>query len=76
MKDAEILNSRLNKLSAEYENQLMSADVLAQENQSKVAELKVKPHMTLQIEVFNLSFFKIITWKCKKYQKFKFCLKY
>ena len=47
MKDAEILNSRLNKLSAEYENQLMSADVLAQENQSKVAELKVKPHMTL-----------------------------
>jgi len=42
MKDAEILNSRLNKLSAEYENQLMSADVLAQENQSKVAELKQK----------------------------------
>jgi len=42
MKDAEILNSRLNKLSAEYENQLMSADVLAQENQAKVAELKQK----------------------------------
>jgi len=42
LKDAEILNSRLNKLSAEYENQLMAADVLAQENQSKVAELKQK----------------------------------
>ncbi|KAK3729105.1 hypothetical protein RRG08_005477 [Elysia crispata] len=40
IKDAELLNSRLNKLSAEYESQLVNADILAQENQSRAAELK------------------------------------
>ena len=55
MKDAEILNTRLNKLSGEYENQLMAADVLAQENQSKVAELKVSAYWKL----FSLNYFKI-----------------
>lgn len=41
LKDADILNSRLSKLSAEYENQLVSTDMLAQENQAKALELKV-----------------------------------
>ena len=41
IKDAELLNSRLNKLSAEYESQLVNADLLAHENQSRAAELKV-----------------------------------
>ncbi|GFO23865.1 cilia- and flagella-associated protein 58-like, partial [Plakobranchus ocellatus] len=40
IKDAELLNSRLNKLSGEFETQLVNADILAQENQSRAAELK------------------------------------
>uniref|UniRef100_A0A0B6ZHL9 Cilia- and flagella-associated protein 58 central coiled coil domain-containing protein n=1 Tax=Arion vulgaris TaxID=1028688 RepID=A0A0B6ZHL9_9EUPU len=42
IRDAELLNSRLNKMSSEYENQLISADALAQENQTRAAELKLR----------------------------------
>uniref|UniRef100_A0A2C9K519 Cilia- and flagella-associated protein 58 central coiled coil domain-containing protein n=1 Tax=Biomphalaria glabrata TaxID=6526 RepID=A0A2C9K519_BIOGL len=42
LKDAEVLNNRLQKLTSEYESQLISADNLAQENQTRAAELKLK----------------------------------
>ncbi|XP_059175369.1 cilia- and flagella-associated protein 58-like isoform X2 [Physella acuta] len=42
LKDSEVLNARLMKLSAEYESQLINADSLAQENQSKATDLKQK----------------------------------
>jgi len=41
IKDGDILNTRFQKLQSDWENQLMSTDALATENQARVAELKV-----------------------------------
>ncbi|XP_078588943.1 cilia- and flagella-associated protein 58-like [Branchiostoma floridae x Branchiostoma japonicum] len=42
VKESDVLNQRFTKLQNDYENQLISADQLAQENQTKVQELKQK----------------------------------
>ena len=42
MKDAENTASRLNKIQIEFENQVLAADSMAAENQTRVAELKVR----------------------------------
>ncbi|XP_077992251.1 cilia- and flagella-associated protein 58-like [Glandiceps talaboti] len=41
-KDSDILNARFTKLQSDYEQQLINADTLAQENQHRVAELRNK----------------------------------
>ena len=41
MKDAEILNTRHQKLQQDFEAQLIQCDSLNQENQGKATELKV-----------------------------------
>ena len=41
MKDTDVLNQRFSKLQQDYEQQLISCDSLAQENQTRVVELKV-----------------------------------
>ncbi|XP_002733915.1 cilia- and flagella-associated protein 58-like [Saccoglossus kowalevskii] len=41
-KDSDILNARFTKLQTDYEQQLINADTLAQENQQRVAELRAK----------------------------------
>lgn len=50
IKDADILNTRFQKLQGDFENQLISTDSLAQENQSRVAELKVKEDEVNQLK--------------------------
>jgi len=42
LKDGDILNTRFQKLQQDFENQLISTDTLAQENQARVSELKVR----------------------------------
>lgn len=42
VKDTELLNSRLTKLQQDFDAQLSAAEQLAQENNQKAAELKVK----------------------------------
>lgn len=42
IKDTDVLNQRYQKLQQDFENQLVAADQMAQENQSRVAELKQK----------------------------------
>ncbi|KAK7469781.1 hypothetical protein BaRGS_00036208 [Batillaria attramentaria] len=42
LKDTDVLNTRYQKLQQDFENQLVTADQMAQENQSRVAELKQK----------------------------------
>ncbi|XP_038070552.1 cilia- and flagella-associated protein 58-like [Patiria miniata] len=42
VKDMDVLNQRFSKLQQDYEQQLISCDGLAQENQTRVAELKAK----------------------------------
>ncbi|XP_067657112.1 cilia- and flagella-associated protein 58-like [Haliotis asinina] len=42
LKDSEVMHARFTKLTTDYENQVVAADQLAAENQSKVADLKQK----------------------------------
>ncbi|XP_025095839.1 LOW QUALITY PROTEIN: cilia- and flagella-associated protein 58-like [Pomacea canaliculata] len=42
IKDADVLNARYTKLQTDFEGQLVAADQMAQENQSRTAELKQK----------------------------------
>ncbi|XP_071792879.1 cilia- and flagella-associated protein 58-like [Asterias amurensis] len=42
LKDTDVLNQRFSKLQQDYEQQLISCDGLAQENQTRVVELKAK----------------------------------
>ncbi|WAR21360.1 CFA58-like protein [Mya arenaria] len=50
IKDADILNTRFQKLQSDFENQLISTDTLAQENQARVAELKLKEDEVTQLK--------------------------
>jgi len=50
IKDADILSTRFQKLQGDFENQLISTDTLASENQSRVAELKVKEDEVNQLK--------------------------
>ncbi|XP_046376534.1 cilia- and flagella-associated protein 58-like [Haliotis rufescens] len=42
LKDSEVMHARFTKLTTDYENQVVAADQLAAENQSKVTDLKQK----------------------------------
>ncbi|XP_076437561.1 cilia- and flagella-associated protein 58-like [Babylonia areolata] len=42
LKDVDISSTRLSKLQADFENQVLAADAMASENQTRVAELKQK----------------------------------
>lgn len=42
LKDVDISSTRLTKLQADFENQVLNADAMASENQTRVAELKQK----------------------------------
>ncbi|XP_046562780.1 cilia- and flagella-associated protein 58-like [Haliotis rubra] len=42
LKDSEVMHARFTKLTTDYENQVVAADQLAAENQSKVSDLKQK----------------------------------
>ncbi|XP_071090253.1 cilia- and flagella-associated protein 58-like [Haliotis cracherodii] len=42
LKDSEVMHARFTKLTTDYENQVVAADLLAAENQSKVTDLKQK----------------------------------
>lgn len=44
IKDGEIINARYTKLQQDFETQLMNADDIAKENQTRVQELKVGLH--------------------------------
>ncbi|XP_060555610.1 cilia- and flagella-associated protein 58-like [Ruditapes philippinarum] len=50
IKDADILNTRFQKLQGDFEHQLISTDTLAQENQARVSELKVKEDEVSQLK--------------------------
>ncbi|XP_041369085.1 cilia- and flagella-associated protein 58-like [Gigantopelta aegis] len=51
IKDSEVMHARFTKLTQEYDQQLMSADALATENQAKVQELKQKEEEVTALKV-------------------------
>ncbi|KAK7110498.1 cilia- and flagella-associated protein 58-like [Littorina saxatilis] len=50
LKDADITSTRLMKLQADFENQVLAADSMASENQTRVADLKQKEDESNQLK--------------------------